>query len=272
MKVSVITTCFNRAGTIRASIDSLLAQDYDDIEHIIVDGASTDGTMLIVDEYTWQTQTETFQRERPHFSLRVVSEPDSGMYEAINKGIRMATGEVIALLHSDDTLFDPHTLSAAMETITRTGCELLYADGLYVDSQHPNLIVRDWRGGAFAPWKVRHGWLPLHTTTYIRRDTMERLGLYDEQYLIASDTDLLLRYLLTPGLKVEYLRRYVVRMKVGGLSTNILNTNHMWAEDVRIMRTHHMPLPPLKKVEKMMWKVPQYLRAAVKNVLWMLRR
>lgn len=272
MKISIITSCFNRAGTIRASIDSVLAQDYAEVEYIIVDGASTDGTMLIVEEFARETQTEAFRRERPGFQLKIVSEPDSGMYEAINKGIRMATGEVIALLHSDDTFFDRHTVSAAMEVIAQTDCELLYADGLYVDAEHPNLLVRDWQGGTFAPWKVRHGWLPLHTTTYMRRSTMQRLGLYDEQYRIAADTDLLLRYLLTPGLRVEYLRRYVVRMKVGGLSTSLFNTRRMWVEDIRVLRSHHMPLPELTKIEKMAWKVPQYLRAMAKNILWKLRR
>ena len=253
MKVSIITSCYNRKDTIRNAIESVLSQDYSDIEYIIVDGASTDGTQKAIEEII---------NDKPaHIDIKYVSEPDSGMYEALNKGIRMATGEVIALLHSDDMMFDTHTVSDVMREMERTGCDFLYADGLFVDAQRTEKVVRNWIGGRYSKWKVRHGWLPLHPTCYIRREVMERLGLYDESYRIAADTDLLVRYLLENTLSVEYLKRYVVRMRMGGLSTDNSRRAKMWKEDIRVYRSHGFRHVTLTKIEKMMWKVPQFIKA-----------
>lgn len=253
MKVSIITSCYNRKDTVRNAIESVLSQDYSDIEYIIVDGASTDGTQKAIEEMI---------NDKPaHIDIKYISEPDSGMYEALNKGIRMATGEVIALLHSDDMMFDTHTVSDVMREMEHTGCDFLYADGLFVDAQRTEKVVRNWIGGRYSKWKVRHGWLPLHPTCYIRREVMERLGLYDESYRIAADTDLLVRYLLENDLKVEYLKRYVVRMRMGGLSTDNSRRAKMWKEDIRVYRSHGFRHVTLTKIEKMMWKVPQFIKA-----------
>lgn len=261
MKITIITCCYNRVDTLAESLRSAMAQDYGDIEHIIVDGASTDGTLDIIRKAEAEVQTPAFRKAHPGYHLRVISEPDTGMYNALNKGLRAATGDVITWLHSDDTFYDNSTLSAAAEAIEGTGCEFLYANGLYVRADAPEHVVRDWQGGEFAAWKVRQGWLPLHTTCYVRRETVERLGGYDERYRIASDTDWLLRYMRTEGLRVAYLRRYVVRMKMGGLSTNTSSWKKMWHEDVSIFRAQGIRCAQLHKLEKMSWKVPQYVRA-----------
>ena len=155
-KVTIVTACYNRAATIRETIESVLAQDYDNVEYIIIDGASTDGTQKIVEEYASRLA---------HF----VSEPDHGMYEALNKGLRMATGDIIGWVHSDDVLYDTHTLSAIVDAFRSSQALVVYADGLFVRSDRPNAVVRNWLGGTYRPWKVRHGWLPLHPTCYIRR-------------------------------------------------------------------------------------------------------
>lgn len=253
MRISIITSCYNREATIHEAIRSVLAQDYPDIEHIIVDGASTDGTQKAIEEMI---------NDKPaHIDIKYVSEPDSGMYEALNKGIRMATGDVIALLHSDDVMYDSHTVSDVVSEMKRTQCDFLYADGLFVDAQRTDKVVRNWIGGRYSKWKVRHGWLPLHPTCYIRRDVMTRLGLYDESYRIAADTDLLVRYLLENDLHVEYLKRYVVRMCMGGLSTDSSRRAKMWKEDIRVYRSHGFRHVTLTKIEKMMWKVPQFIKA-----------
>ncbi len=253
MRISIITSCYNREATIREAIRSVLAQDYPDIEHIIVDGASTDGTQKAIEEMI---------NDKPaHIDIKYVSEPDSGMYEALNKGIRMATGDVIALLHSDDMMYDSHTVSDVVSEMKRTQCDFLYADGLFVDAQRTDKVVRNWIGGRYSKWKVRHGWLPLHPTCYIRHDVMTRLGLYDESYRIAADTDLLVRYLLENDLHVEYLKRYVVRMRMGGLSTDNSRRAKMWKEDIRVYRSHGFRHVTLTKIEKMMWKVPQFIKA-----------
>lgn len=251
MKVSIITSCYNRAATIRSAIESVLAQDYNDIEFIVVDGSSTDGSLDIIREYA------------DRISI-IISEPDHGMYEAINKGIRVATGEIIGLLHSDDFFYDNGVIGRIVERMKRTHADFLYGDGLFVNPDDTNKVVRNWIGGGYRLWKVRHGWLPLHPTCYIRRDVMTRLGLYNESYKIAADSDLLVRYLLTGGLTVTYLNEYVVRMRMGGLSTDSAKRKKMWEEDIRVYVSHGL-WPTLTKLEKMAWKVPQFVLALLKK-------
>ena len=251
MKVSIITSCYNRAATIRSAIESVLAQDYNDIEFIVVDGSSTDGSLDIIREYV------------DRISI-IISEPDHGMYEAINKGIRVATGEIIGLLHSDDFFYDTVVIGRIVKLIKRTHADFLYGDGLFVNPDNTNKVVRNWIGGGYRLWKVRHGWLPLHPTCYIRRDVMMRLGLYNESYKIAADSDLLVRYLLTGGLTVTYLNEYIVRMRMGGLSTDSAKRKKMWEEDIRVYVSHGL-WPTLTKLEKMAWKVPQFVLALLKK-------
>lgn len=251
MRVSIITSCYNRAATIRSAIESVLAQDYNDIEFIVVDGSSTDGSLDIIREYA------------DRISI-IISEPDHGMYEAINKGIRVATGEIIGLLHSDDFFYDNGVVGRIVERMKRTHADFLYGDGLFVNPDDTNKVVRNWIGGGYRLWKVRHGWLPLHPTCYIRRDVMMRLGLYNESYKIAADSDLLVRYLLTGGLTVTYLNEYIVRMRMGGLSTDSAKRKKMWEEDIRVYVSHGL-WPTLTKLEKMAWKVPQFVLALLKK-------
>ena len=251
MKVSIITSCYNRAATIRSAIESVLAQDYNDIEFIVVDGSSTDGSLDIIREYV------------DRISI-IISEPDHGMYEAINKGIRVATGEIIGLLHSDDFFYDNGVIGRIVKRIKRTHADFLYGDGLFVNPDNTNKVVRNWIGGGYRLWKVRHGWLPLHPTCYIRRDVMMRQGLYNESYKIAADSDLLVRYLLTGGLTVTYLNEYIVRMRMGGLSTDSAKRKKMWEEDIRVYVSHGL-WPTLTKLEKIAWKVPQFVLALLKK-------
>lgn len=247
MKVSIITSCYNREATVCGAIESVLAQDYPDIEYIVVDGASRDGSMEVVRKYQDKI-------------ARVISEPDHGMYEAINKGIRMATGDVIGLVHSDDFLYDEHVISDVVKEFERTGADFVYGDGIFVDAEDTKRVVRNWKGGCYSRWKVKCGWLPLHPTCYIRRDVMLREGLYNESYKIAADTDLLVRYLYKADLKVSYLKRKIVRMRMGGLSTDSAKRRMMWDEDIRVYRSHGFR-PVLTKLMKMMWKVPQFVEA-----------
>lgn len=243
MTVSIITTCYNRVATIRDAIESVLAQDYPDIEYIVVDGASTDGSV------------ETIKKES---GFKFVSEPDGGMYEAINKGIRMATGDIVGLVHSDDMLYDAHVISDVVKKFKETGADFVYCDGIFVNANKTDKVVRYWKGGSYHRWKVRLGWLPLHPTCYIRRDVILREGLYDESYRIAADTEFLVRYLYKARLKVVYMKRLVIRMRMGGLSTDSEKRRLMWDEDIRLYRAHGFWAIPTKLM-KMMWKVPQFI-------------
>ena len=251
MKISIITSCYNRVSTIRGAIESVLSQDYPDIEYIIVDGASTDGSVEVIRDAI----------EGHEDRVKFISEPDHGMYEAINKGIRMTTGDYIGLVHSDDFLYSPHTISDIVKRLKETRADFLYGDGLFVNAENTDKVVRKWIGGTYRLWKVRHGWLPLHPTCYIRREVMEKLGGYDESYMIAADTDLLVRYLLDNHVKTDYLKKYIVRMRMGGMSTDNSRRAKMWKEDIRVYSSHGFKHVTLTKIEKMLWKVPQFVMA-----------
>lgn len=247
MKISIITSCFNREKTIQGAIESVLAQDYPDIEYIVVDGASTDKTMEVVRSYNEKISM-------------IISEPDGGMYEAINKGIRVASGDVIGLLHSDDFFYDNHIVSKIAYRMAQSGADFLYGNGLFVDADDTDNVIRVWKSGSYRLWKVRHGWLPLHPTCYIKRDAIKRMGIYNETYKIAADSDFLLRYLLDGTTTVTYINEFIIKMRMGGLSTDSRKRKEMWDEDVRMYRSHGLN-PVITKIEKMMWKVPQFIQA-----------
>jgi len=251
MKISIITTCFNRESTIRDSIESVLFQDYADIEYIVVDGASTDGSLSVINEY----------KDR---IAAIISEPDKGMYEGLNKGIRVATGDVIGLLHSDDFLYASDTVSHIAAALERSRADFVYGDGLFVDSVDTDKVVRNWISGRYTKGKVRRGWLPLHPTCYIRRAVMDRCGLYDESYRIAADSELLVRYLYESDLRVHYLPEYIVRMRMGGLSTDPRRMKRKWSEDLRLYR-HHGFHAYWALGCKIASKIPQFISAGLKR-------
>jgi len=260
MKISIITSCYNREKTINDCIKSILEQNYPNIEYIIIDGASNDNTMQIISKVESKIKEKSFKSSHPNFCLKVISEPDHGMYEAINKGIKLATGDYIGLVHSDDFLYSPQTISHIAELLKTTAADFLYGDGLFVDAENTNKIVRNWIGGKYRLWKVKHGWLPLHPTCYIRRDIMIKKGLYNETYKIAADSDLLFRYLSNGDITVEYLNEYIVKMRMGGLSTDKKRRKQMWQEDLRMYNSHGIN-PIITKIEKIMWKIPQFIKA-----------
>lgn len=247
MKVSIITTCYNREATIRGAIESVLEQDYPYIEYIVVDGASKDNSLAIINEYKNGIDT-------------IISEPDKGMYEAINKGIRAATGDIIGLIHSDDFLFSTHTISEIVKTFEEQDADMVYGNGVFVDYDDINLMVRNWISGEYNKEQVKKGWLPLHPTVYIKKTCMDKWGLYDESYKIAADSDLLVRYLYEADLKVHYLNKYIVKMRMGGLSTDTGKTKQKWGEDLRMYKSHGInPLLALKG--KILSKIPQFIEA-----------
>lgn len=253
MKVSIITSCFNRAGVIAEAIESVLGQDYSDIEYIVVDAASTDGSLDIIRSYEGRIS-------------KMKSEPDSGIYEGLNKGIRMATGDIIGILHSDDVFYASDTVSSVVAEMTRTGADFLYGNGIFVKLSDPNYVVRDWVSGGYVRDNVRKGWLPLHTTCFVRRGVFEKVGFYNERYKIAADTDWLIRCLYVNSLKVAYLDSYIVRMRMGGASTSFRQMKVKWGEDLNIYRSHGIGrFFPLSL--KILSKVPQFVKARLKRVM-----
>lgn len=261
MKITIITVCYNRASTIQEAMRSVLQQDYPDLEYIVVDGASTDGTQQAIQQVL---DSRLGQRR----NVKYLSEPDHGMYEALNKALRMATGDVIGMLHSDDLFFDRHVLSKYAQYFRWTKADLVYADSIYVKQENIYRIQRCWHSGAHARWKVRLGWLPSHPTTFIRHDVLEREGvLYDESYRIAADSKWLVHYLYNAPIRISYMRQVVVRFRLGGLSTDKRRFRQVWDEDIRFLREVGFTPAPLFKILKMSWKVPMLLKAYLKNKL-----
>ncbi|MEC5166776.1 glycosyltransferase involved in cell wall biosynthesis [Flavobacterium sp. PL11] len=226
MKVSIITVCYNRKTTIAQAIDSVLNQSYPNVEYIIIDGNSTDGTQEIIESY--QDKVNIY-----------VSEPDQGMYDAINKGIKLATGDIIGLMHSDDEFYDKSAISKIVARFKfDSSIDGVYGDGIYVSNDSKEKLIRNRIGGAFDREKINIGWLPLHPTVYLKKSIISKYGLYNLDFKIASDTEFLLRYLYQHNIKMSYINQYFVKMRMGGLSTNSKRVFEVLQEDYKIYKFH----------------------------------
>lgn len=226
MKISVITAVYNNRDTVGQALDSALAQTHPDVELVVIDGASTDGTREVLQAYADRVGV-------------LVSEPDRGIYDALNKGIARASGEVVGFLHSDDLFADEQVLSRIAAAFADPNVDAAYGDLLYVRKDDPTKVVRTWRAGAFSQSRLAHGWMPPHPTLYVRRAAYERLGGYDTSYRIAADYDCVLRLLGRGGLRALYIPEVLVKMRVGGASNRSLkNILRKSREDYRALRVN----------------------------------
>ncbi len=224
MKISIITSVFNNKETIAETIESVFSQSYKNIEYIVVDGASSDGTIDIIKRYA--DRIDTF-----------VSEPDQGIYDGLNKGIALATGEVVGFLHSDDVFADEHVVARIAEAFRTWHVDSVYGDLIYVKKEDISQVVRLWKSGVFTPGKLKRGWMPPHPTFYVRRTVYERFGAFDMSFQIAADYDTILRFLGKEKISTHYIPHVLVKMRVGGASNkNIKNLIQKSKEDLRAMR------------------------------------
>lgn len=218
MKISLITACYNSAATIRTAMESVLSQRGVDVEYLIIDGGSTDGTVRLIEDFSHKERKDRKER----FDFKWVSEKDRGMYDAINKGIKMATGDVIGILNADDVLEGEDTLAHVVEAFNRVEraerVDCIYADIRFVKDDL-NTTVRYYSAKSWKPWMLQWGKMPPHPSVYIRRELFEKYGLYKLGYEIAADYELLIRYLRMVKLKTRYLNESLVRMRMGGKST-----------------------------------------------------
>jgi glycosyltransferase involved in cell wall biosynthesis len=228
MRISVITAVYNRSRTVAQALTSVLTQNYKNVETIVIDGASTDSTLI---------EIEPFKGSLSMF----VSERDEGVYDALNKGIQLATGDVIGFLHADDLLENESTLARVAEAFDDKRVEAIYGDLLYVRYNDVDHVVRYWRAGEFSPRQLRRGWMPPHPTFYVRRSVYERLGSFDTRYKIAADYDSILRFLGRGGVAVRYIPEVLVRMRLGGISNQSLGAIlQKTTEDLNILRRNNM--------------------------------
>lgn len=228
MKITIITAVYNRAATIGQALDSVAAQSHEDVEHLIIDGASTDGTLGEIHRHA-------------HPGMRVTSEPDAGIYHALNKGIAAACGDAIGLMHSDDFFAHGEVLSAVARTFDETGADSVYGDLDYVSATDPTRIVRHWASGAFSQRKLAWGWMPPHPALFVRRDVFARLGAYNTSYRISADYEAILRWFGKGGATSAYLPVVLVKMRVGGESNRSIGRILMKSrEDYRALRSNRV--------------------------------
>jgi glycosyltransferase len=212
IKISIITPAFNSASTIEDTLRSVAEQTYPHVEHIIVDGASGDGTLEVVGRF-------------PHVS-QVVSEKDKGIYDAMNKGVGLATGEVVGILNSDDFYTHRDVLEKVMKSFRYQEVDALYGDLDYVDHHKTDKIVRQWKAGAYSPEQFRAGWMPPHPAFFVRKSVYDKLGLYRLDMGSSADYEFMLRVLYKYQVPCTYLPETLVHMRTGGQSNASLR--HRW--------------------------------------------
>ena len=247
MKISVITAVRNSRATLADALDSALAQDHPNLELIVIDGVSTDGTQEVIQRYAGRLD-------------HVVSEPDTGIYNALNKGLCLAMGDIVGFLHADDRYADDRVLSRIATALANPGVDACYGDLLYVGRDDPSRVVRCWRAGPYRPRYLARGWMPPHPTFYARRTVYERLGGFDLGYRIAADYDCLLRFLGTGQIACAYIPEVLVHMRLGGASNRSLrNLLQKSREDYRALRQNRIgDLSTL--LLKNLQKVPQFFK------------
>lgn len=226
MQFSIITVVWNRSATIGHALDSLVGQTHGDYEHVVQDGASTDGTAELL-----------HRRADADGRIKLVSARDHGIYDALNRALARASGDVVGLLHSDDFFAHPRVLERVAERFRTSGAQAVYGNLDYVAAADPARIVRHWRAGPYSPAKLRRGWMPPHPALFLRREVIERWGGYDTSFRIAADYDTVLRYFGQGGLSADWLPEVLVKMRLGGASNRSLA--HVWrksAEDYRALR------------------------------------
>lgn len=219
VKISIITVSYNSERHIKSAVRSVLAQTYSDIEYLVIDGASKDGTVALVESL------------RPEFGGRMllISEPDSGIYDAMNKGLTKATGDIVGFLNSDDELAAPDVIEAVVAKFIASTADIVYGDLVYIDEECPNRVNRVWRTGSLPRYGMRLGWHPPHPSFYVKRNTLLRLGGFDTRYRIGADYEQMLRLLECNKTSAAYLAQTLVKMRIGGVSNrsigNIIRAN-----------------------------------------------
>lgn len=246
MKVSIITVTYNAEEYLAECIRSVAEQDYLDIEHIIIDGKSTDKTLDIIKGFDGKI-------------TKWISETDRGMYDAINKGIQLSSGDIIGILNSDDLLAGKSVVSAIVASFQGQAVDAVYGDLVYVQKNNINKVVRLWKGFSYKRYRFQYGWMPAHPTFYVRRDRIDNFGGYENHYYTAADYEFMARYLYVHHVSAFYLPMLIVKMRTGGQS-NVTLKSRLRANrrDYLAMKNNKIPFPFLVSILKPVIKLHQY--------------
>ena len=247
MKVSIITVCFNSDETIEDTVKSVLSQDYEHIEYIVVDGGSMDGTLDILKKY----------RDRIH---KYISEPDNGVYEAMNKGIGLSSGDIVATLNSDDVYADETIVGQMAEFVQNNGLDAAYGDLVYIDHNNGDRVTRFWKAGAYKRKAFSYGWVIPHPTFFCRKEIFEKHGYFNEKFRTAADFELMLRFIEKHRINVGYLPEVIVKMRTGGNANVFRGVIRGNLEIIRSFRLNNMHLSPLFFILKPVIKISQLFR------------
>ena len=232
MRVSIVTVCLNSGGTIEDAINSVLGQDYRDIEYIVVDGGSTDSTLDIIKRYK-------------NNIAKVISEPDNGVYDAMNKGIKSSTGDIIAILNSDDVYAEHTIVSRVVEFIQSNSLDAAYGDLVYIDKNSNDHITRFWKPGEYKKGAFSYGWVLPHPTFFCRKNIFEKFGYFNDKLQIAADFELMLRFVEKHHIKIGYLPKVIVKMRKGGKANVLRGIIRGNLEIIRSFRRNSVHLSPL---------------------------
>lgn len=251
MRVSIITVVFNGEDTIEDTILSVASQTYDDIEHIIIDGASTDQTMDIINRYAGKIAV-------------VVSEPDQGIYDAMNKGITLATGEIIGFLNADDVYADKRVVETIADIFKTSDAEGCFGDLVYVRRNDLSKVVRHWQSGHYKKNAFSMGWMPAHPTFFAKSRVYKRYGGFDLSYKLAADFELLARLIGRHNIKTFYVPKVLVKMRLGGVTnksiTNVLRQN---IEIYRALKSNGLPVSCFFIIKKIYVRIKQFIAGFV---------
>ncbi len=246
MKVSIITVTFNSEKYLADCINSVARQNYKDIEHIIIDGKSTDGTLKII-------------RKNSKYISYWISETDRGMYDAINKGLKMATGDIVGILNSDDMFASADAVRSIVDCFESSNTDSVYGDLVYVDATDTQKVIRYWKGISYKRSRFRYGWMPAHPTFYIRRELIDQYGLYENHYFTAADYEFMARYLFLHKVSSQYIDAMLVKMRSGGISNVTLKSRFRAnRRDFLAMKKNKIPFSFAVSILKPLIKIPQF--------------
>ena len=248
MKVSIVTVTYNSGKYLEDCIKSVIKQSYPDIEHIIVDGKSTDNTLGIIKKYESNI-------------AKWISETDRGIYDAINKGIVMATGDIVGLINSDDILVDEDVIECIVKAFKENNVDAVYGDLEYVSASDTDKIMRIWKGRPFKRERFRYGWMPAHPTFYIKKPLVEKYGYYENHYFTAADYEFMARYLYKNRVSAFYLPKLIVKMRMGGQSNQtIYKRLRANRRDYLAMKKNNIPFAFFVSILKPLIKVQQFFK------------